>query len=82
MQTVKDNWVTYQKACYGDRVISPIQEKEVRQAFYSGAFCMLGLLGILTPLPEDEAVRKLETIHKEVEGEITNQILRRMKRDN
>ena len=82
MQTVKDNWETYEKACYGKVKVTDVQQQETKQAFYCGAFVMIGLLGPLTALPEDQAVVELEKLYKEVEAAIANQLLRLMKRNN
>lgn len=38
-RTLKDQFDTYLKACYGDK-IPDVQKREVHQAFFTGAFIM------------------------------------------
>jgi hypothetical protein len=51
--TVNEQWKAYRKACYGDAVLPPIQEKEVHKAFHAGLWIGFALLD---QLAESEAM--------------------------
>lgn len=67
LATVKLWWANYRRHCYGDGPLNPVQEKETRQAYYSGMLDLLGLtVTMADQLPEDEAEAELNRIRKEI----------------
>lgn len=66
MRTIEQNWHDYRNACYGNNPIHNIQDRETRQAYYSGFLTALSTLAVIADtLPEDAAVEQLAALTKE-----------------
>lgn len=64
--TVEEEWKRFRKACYGEDVLHPLQEAEVRASFLSGYFDALAMVsGPITDLSDDEAVEAIARLYKE-----------------
>lgn len=61
----KEEFDEYRKACYGDAVLHPSQEKEVKQAFYAGGFASFNAL--IKAMESGGDIEKMaDTIYKEL----------------
>jgi len=62
---IKDEYEKYEKSCYPTG-LHPIQQKEVKQAFYSGAFVLGNLLIDLLEKPDSEIEKIFDDVYKEI----------------
>lgn len=66
MNTFKEEWDLYKKAAYPNGFGSEQQERQIFQAFYSGAFAMIILWAEISDTPECEAVKELGKLENEI----------------
>lgn len=65
MKTLQEEWRSYRDACYPNGT-NARQNKEVHQAFFSGAFVLAILLDAVAELPEEEACVELKKLKDEI----------------
>lgn len=62
----QQTWLDYRKACYGDAPLPESQERETRQAFFSGALVAFATVSEISALPEQVAVAVMDGFYKEL----------------
>lgn len=64
--TIQSEWENYARHCYPHGMV-PIQEKECRQAFFSGALVMLRLTSEISGVySEDDAIGQIGQLQREL----------------
>lgn len=80
--TMKERWDQYRSACYPDGC-SAVQEKECRQAFYSGALSLFAITtSEVTELSDDDGAKALEVISREIEAACREYVKSNFSRSN
>lgn len=76
---IKQEWESYRKACWGNQVLHPEQERECKQAFYSGAFDALNL--VIKAMDENPLYieKTFDKFYQEIKTEIGAMIGARIK---
>jgi hypothetical protein len=65
-QSLREEWKKYRDTIYPEG-ISGVQNRETHQAFYAGAFIICMAMLEASQLPDDDAVKLLESLIKEAE---------------
>lgn len=68
MRTINDEWDAYFKKVLPANA-SEVQIRETRQAFFSGAFCLMQLLKTQT---DDEGIEVLENLERTMTAHVAN----------
>lgn len=66
-KTIQELWREYRDLCYPDGMPA-VQNRECHQAFFAGAMCILTYQTGITVLDDDEAMKVLGRVQREVEG--------------
>lgn len=64
MKTLQENWEFYRDKCYPDGT-TPVQYRECRQAFFSGAAIALSAMSEISGMSDDDALKSLQDLHNE-----------------
>lgn len=65
---IEKEWLRYRTACFPDGKVSPVQDRETRQAFFAGALVACGLMTDVAKLPDEDAEKALVRLMKDAVG--------------
>jgi hypothetical protein len=73
IESVREAWTSYAAAAYPDEHLGMIPRREMRRAFYMGAWAMMINLAVATDLDESQADAQLTRLWEEL-NEFVDQV--------